>query len=83
MASPYKNDNPVFLVFGKTGWIGGLLGELLKAQGAKFEYANARLEDRSAILADIERVGQMHAPAGLQHVLIAPFLTHRSSLHTC
>ena len=36
---------------------GGLVGELLKKQGAKFEYGTARLEDRAAILADIERVG--------------------------
>lgn len=33
------------------------MGELLKKQGAKFEYGTARLEDRAAILADIERVG--------------------------
>ena len=36
---------------------GGLVGELLKKQGAKFEYGTARLEDRAAILADFERVG--------------------------
>ena len=35
---------------------GGLLAELLKQQGAKFEFATARLEDRAAILADFERV---------------------------
>ncbi len=46
----------VFLVFGRSGWIGGLVGELLTSQGAKFEFANARLEDRAGILADIERV---------------------------
>lgn len=33
------------------------MGELLKKQGAKFEYGTARLEDRAAILADFERVG--------------------------
>lgn len=43
-------------MFGKSGWIGGLVGDLLKQQGAKYEYANARLEDREGILADIERV---------------------------
>jgi hypothetical protein len=42
---------PVFLVFGKSGWIGGLLGDLLKEQGAKFEYASCRLEDRNAVIA--------------------------------
>lgn len=46
----------VFLIFGKSGWIGGLLGQYFKETGAKYEYAAARLEDRSAILADIERV---------------------------
>ena len=46
----------VFLVFGKSGWIGGLIGQLLKERGLKFEYANARLEERSEVIADIERV---------------------------
>jgi hypothetical protein len=46
----------IFLVYGRTGWIGGLVGELLKSQGAQWEFGNARLEDRAAILADIERV---------------------------
>ena len=46
----------VFLVYGRTGWIGGLLGDLLKTQGATWEYGTARLEDRAAILADINRV---------------------------
>jgi hypothetical protein len=47
---------PVFLVFGRTGWIGGLLGEQLRSMGAKFEYASARLEDRVSIIAEIDRV---------------------------
>ena len=42
---------------------GGLVGDLLKAQGAKFEYATARLEDRAAVLADIERVRRQPAAA--------------------
>jgi hypothetical protein len=52
--SPLRSQS--FLVFGKSGWIGGLLGDLLKAQGAKFEYANCRLEDRAAIISEIDRV---------------------------
>jgi hypothetical protein len=47
----------VFLIFGKSGWIGGQVGDLLKQQGAKFDYASCRLEDRASILAEIERVG--------------------------
>lgn len=46
----------VWLIYGRSGWIGGLVGDILKAQGAKYEYGTARLEDRAAILADIERV---------------------------
>ena len=55
----------VFLVFGKSGWIGGLIGQLLKERGLKFEYANARLEDRAEVIADIERVrySRIHALA--------------------
>lgn len=45
-----------FLIFGKTGWIGGLLGEILTTQGAAWEFASARLEDRAAVIAEIERV---------------------------
>ena len=45
-----------FLIFGKTGWIGGLLGEILTAQGADWEFAQCRMEDRSAIIAELERV---------------------------
>lgn len=60
MSSNGHAKEPVFLIFGKSGWIGGLVGELLKSQGAKFEYATARLEDRSSIVADIERVCGSH-----------------------
>jgi nucleoside-diphosphate-sugar epimerase len=66
----------VFLVFGRTGWIGGLVGDLLKQQGAKFEYATARLEDRAAVLADIERVKPTH-------VLNAAGLTGRPNVDWC
>jgi len=45
-----------FLIYGKNGWIGSLMGELLKKEGIPFEYGTARLEDRTAIMADIERV---------------------------
>lgn len=51
---------PVFLIFGKSGWIGGLVGTLLKEQGANFEYANARLEDRAAVISEIDRVKPTH-----------------------
>lgn len=52
----YNIVSQVFLVYGRNGWIGGLLGDVLKAQGARWEYGTARLEDRAAILEDIQRV---------------------------
>ncbi|KAF5827681.1 hypothetical protein DUNSADRAFT_251 [Dunaliella salina] len=69
-------SEPVFLIFGKTGWIGQLVGGLLQEMGAKFEYATARLEDRSAVLADIERVKPTH-------VLNAAGLTGRPNVDWC
>lgn len=70
------NNPRVFLVFGRSGWIGGLLGELLKNSGEKFEFATARLEDRAAILADIERVKPTH-------VLSAAGKTGRPNVDWC
>lgn len=77
-SQPQANGHaePVFLVFGKSGWIGGLVGELLRQQGARFEYATARLEDRSGVLADIERVKPTH-------VLNAAGLTGRPNVDWC
>ena len=48
----------VFLIFGKTGWIGGLVADILKQQGATYHLASARLEDRAGVIAEIEKVGQ-------------------------
>ncbi|KAF3959616.1 hypothetical protein ACB098_10G058700 [Castanea mollissima] len=45
---PYK-----FLIYGRTGWIGGLLGKLCEAQGIDFVYGSGRLENRSSLEADI------------------------------
>mmetsp|Transcript_1119 Transcript_1119/g.4542 ORF Transcript_1119/g.4542 Transcript_1119/m.4542 type:complete len:306 (+) Transcript_1119:177-1094(+) len=51
---------PKFLIFGKNGWIGGMLKEHLTSQGVAFEMADARLEDKVGIIADIERVKPTH-----------------------
>lgn len=66
----------VFLVYGRTGWIGGHLGELLTEGGATWEYGTARLEDRAAILADIKRVKPTH-------VLNAAGITGRPNVDWC
>lgn len=67
---------PKFLIFGKTGWIGGLLADILKEQGAEYELANARLEDRAAVIADLDRVKPTH-------VLNAAGLTGRPNVDWC
>ncbi|XP_057467481.1 trifunctional UDP-glucose 4,6-dehydratase/UDP-4-keto-6-deoxy-D-glucose 3,5-epimerase/UDP-4-keto-L-rhamnose-reductase RHM1-like isoform X2 [Actinidia eriantha] len=49
-----------FLIYGKTGWIGGLLGKLCNEDGIEFEYGRARLENRSSIVEDVRRVRPSH-----------------------
>ncbi|PIA46110.1 hypothetical protein AQUCO_01600406v1 [Aquilegia coerulea] len=49
-----------FLIYGKTGWIGGLLGRLCKDGGIDFEYGQGRLEDRKSIMDDIRNVRPTH-----------------------
>jgi len=69
-------SEPTFLIFGKTGWIGGMVGDLLKQQGMKYEYANCRREDRAAIIAEIERVKPTH-------IMNAAGLTGRPNVDWC
>ncbi|KAG2487173.1 hypothetical protein HYH03_014153 [Edaphochlamys debaryana] len=76
MAANGNHDGPVFLIFGKTGWIGGLLAEELKKSGAKYHLADARLEDRAAIIADLDK----YKPT---HVLNAAGLTGRPNVDWC
>ncbi|CAH8258585.1 unnamed protein product [Arabidopsis lyrata] len=49
-----------FLIYGKTGWIGGLLGKICEKQGIAYEYGKGRLEDRSSLLQDIQSVKPTH-----------------------
>lgn len=49
-----------FLIYGRTGWIGGLLGQICEKQGIPFEYANGRLENRAQIQIDIQNVKPTH-----------------------
>jgi dTDP-4-dehydrorhamnose reductase len=65
-----------FLIYGKSGWIGGLLGELLTEMKVPFAYGSARLENREAILRDLEE----HKPT---HVLNSAGLTGRPNVDWC
>lgn len=49
-----------FLIYGRTGWIGGLLGKICEKQGIPFEYGKGRLEERAQLLADIQSVKPTH-----------------------
>ncbi|KAK9664377.1 hypothetical protein RND81_14G037200 [Saponaria officinalis] len=49
-----------FLIYGKNGWIGDLLGKLCEKQGIAYEYGKARLEDRAQIMDDIRVVKPTH-----------------------
>jgi dTDP-4-dehydrorhamnose reductase len=49
-----------FLIYGRTGWIGGLLGKLCTEQGIDYEYGAGRLEHRAQIEEDIARVKPSH-----------------------
>lgn len=49
-----------FLIYGRTGWIGGLLGKLCESQGIPFEYGSGRLENRASLEADIAAVSPTH-----------------------
>ncbi|KAK2634601.1 hypothetical protein Ddye_029393 [Dipteronia dyeriana] len=73
-----QNQKPFlkFLIYGRTGWIGGLLGKICEEQRIPFEYGLGRLEDRSQLLADIRNVKPTH-------VLNAAGLTGRPNVDWC
>jgi len=43
-------DVQVYLLFGKTGWLGGKLTTLLKEQGKTVHLADSRLENRESVM---------------------------------
>ncbi|GER53956.1 dTDP-glucose 4,6-dehydratase [Striga asiatica] len=55
-----QNPGLKFLIYGRTGWIGGLLGKICEKQGIPYEYGKGRLQDRASILADIKSVKPTH-----------------------
>ena len=64
------------LIFGKSGWIGGLLGELCKAKGISYQYSAHRLEMRESISAEIDSFKPTH-------VFNAAGLTGRPNVDWC
>lgn len=55
-----KDQSLKFLIYGKTGWIGGLLGKICEKQGILYEYGRGRLQERSQLIEDVRRVKPSH-----------------------
>lgn len=72
--SAFSGDR--YLVFGRTGWIGGELGRLLEEQGKIFKFAESRTYERAAVIAEIEAFGATH-------VLNAAGVTGRPNVDWC
>ncbi len=66
----------VYLLFGKNGWIGGKLIELLKADGKTFHLADSRTQNRGDVIAEIEK----YKPT---HILNAAGVTGRPNVDWC
>lgn len=69
-------DKQVYLLFGKNGWIGGKLIELLTAQGKTFHLAESRTYNRESVEAEIEKFKPTH-------VLNAAGVTGRPNVDWC
>ena len=67
---------PIFLIYGRTGWIGGMLGRLLQERGQEYYYGYARLHDRNALEKDIFRCRPTH-------ILNAAGITGRPNVDWC
>ncbi len=75
-SSTHAPTKPTFLIYGKTGWIGGMLGRLLEEGNHKYFYGSARLQDRRAIEEDIFRCRPTN-------ILNAAGLTGRPNVDWC
>ena len=76
MSNFAATEEQVYLVFGKTGWIGGMVIELLKKQGKTFHLAESRTQDRAAVIAEVEK----YRPT---HIVNAAGVTGRPNVDWC
>jgi 3,5-epimerase/4-reductase len=76
MSSFSATSPKVYLVFGKNGWIGGQIIEMLKAKGAEVYAAESRTENRESVIAEMDRVKPTH-------VLNAAGVTGRPNVDWC
>ena len=69
-------EEPRFLIFGRTGWIGGLLSKILTNRGFTWQFADSRLENRQDLLLELNQFKPTH-------VLNAAGLTGRPNVDWC
>lgn len=74
--SEFDNQREVYLIFGKNGWIGGKIIELLTQQGKTFYLAESRTYNREAVLLEIEKYNPTH-------ILNAAGVTGRPNVDWC
>ena len=60
MAQQNGNKNVLFLIWGGNGWVASHLKELLEKQGKAVQTTTVRMEDREAVLAELDRVKPTH-----------------------
>jgi 3,5-epimerase/4-reductase len=53
-------QEPTFLIWGGNGWIAGLLYDMLKAQNRQVFTTTTRMENREAVLSELERIRPTH-----------------------
>ena len=76
----------VWLLFGKNGWIGGMMTQMLKEQGKEFYLADSRTENRESVRAELEKYKPTHVlnAAGVTGVPNGGWQLRRASwAHTC
>lgn len=66
----------MWLIFGKNGWIGGKMIEMMEAKGKTFHLADARTQNRQDVIAEIEK----YKPT---HILNAAGVTGRPNVDWC
>jgi len=71
-----KPITKVLIFGGKTGWIGGLMHDLVKKEGIEVMNADSRLENRSDVAAELDKIKP-------SHVLMAAGITGRPNIDWC
>jgi 3,5-epimerase/4-reductase len=72
----FSEQREVYLIFGKNGWIGGKIIDLLTAQGKTFHLAESRTYNREAVVAEVEKYNPTH-------ILNAAGVTGRPNVDWC